>query len=80
MQYFDARKPACEPNGQWWIQLAVCDGIMNEVNTTFVSGQGLSTLVSQQVADLEKLVRILIAQIGADIHYSIYQVMMITLL
>ena len=65
MQYFDARKPACEPNGQWWIHLAVCDGIMNEVNTTFVSGQGLSTLVSQQVADLEKLVRILIAQIGA---------------
>ena len=38
---------------------------MNDVNVVFVAGQGMTTLLCQQLQYLDKLKRLLISQIGA---------------
>lgn len=65
LEYFDSKKPSCAPTGIWWIYLAVCDVVIKDVNMVFVAGQGMNTLLCQQLQYLDKLKRLLISRIGA---------------
>ncbi len=65
LAYFESKQPSCKPTGIWWIYLAVCDAVMNDVNVVFVAGQGMTTLLCQQLQYLDKLKRLLISRIGA---------------
>ena len=65
LAYFESKQPSCKPTGYWWLYLAVCDAVMNDVNIVFVAGQGMTTLLCQQLQYLDKLKRLLISRIGA---------------
>jgi hypothetical protein len=55
IQHFDQKKLACTPPTDWWIVVAVIYLLVQRVELTFVSVQGLNTLVCEQKSQLSKL-------------------------
>jgi hypothetical protein len=55
IEYLDAKKPACTPTIDWWIVLLCLDSVATVLSSTVTRLQGLSTLLSQQDAELKKL-------------------------
>ena len=55
--YFDSKnpKPPCTPTLEWWVIVATMAKIMSEVDISFVSSQGLRTLLQEQSNSLAKL-------------------------
>jgi hypothetical protein len=55
IQHFDQKKPACTSSTDWWIVVAVIYPLVQRVELTFKSVQGLNTLVCEQKSQLSKL-------------------------
>jgi hypothetical protein len=55
-EYLDLKKPACAPSSSWWIFLYAIGAIAEQADIVFKSLQGLTTLISQQRAQLQQLV------------------------
>ena len=70
--YLDDKNPTCKPAKEWWVYVALCETIIREVNITFVTGQGLTTTVGEQVKQLDKLKQNLIEIVGAQ-EKSLYE-------
>ena len=63
-EYLNEKNPVCKPSMHWWIYVAACETIIREVNVAFVAGQGLTTLVGEQLRSLDKLKRNLLEVVG----------------
>jgi hypothetical protein len=48
MRHFTEKKPACTPSIDWWIVVAVFYPLVQRVEATFISVQGMNTLVCEQ--------------------------------
>ncbi len=66
LEHFESKKPACTPPLEWWIVILVIQPLVERVEITFKSLQGLNTLVCEQRQQLSKLERDIIAR--CNIH------------
>lgn len=57
LEHFDLKKPACEPKLEWWIVVEVIQCLVDRIEKTFTSLQGLNALVCEQRKLLTKLVQ-----------------------
>ena len=48
MLHFTEKIPACTPSIEWWIVVAVIYPLVQRVEATFISVQGMNTLVCEQ--------------------------------
>lgn len=55
-RHLDGKNPACMFEKVWWVFLHALQAFAREAKATFVSLQGLTTIVSQQRATLQRLV------------------------
>jgi len=55
MRHFTEKKPACTPSIEWWIVVAVIYPLVQRVEATFISVQGMNTLVCEQKEQFSKL-------------------------
>ena len=55
MRHFTEKKPACTPSIDWWIVVAVIYPLVQRVEATFISVQGMNTLVCEQKEQFLKL-------------------------
>ena len=65
-EHFESKKPACTPPLEWWIVILVIQPLVERVEITFKSLQGLNTLVCEQRQQLSKLEQDIIAR--CNIH------------
>jgi hypothetical protein len=56
LRHLDTKKPSCTPNIIWWIFLHAMQSLCRESKATFVSLQGLSTIISEQHSRLNQLI------------------------
>eukprot|EP00171_Calliarthron_tuberculosum_P017016 IDg17016t1 len=54
VKHLEAMLPACAPPPSWWVALLAVESFMQSVDICFKSMQGLSTVISEQDALLEK--------------------------
>ena len=55
MLHFTEKIPACTPSIEWWIVVAVIYPLVQRVEATFISVQGMNTLVCEQKEQFLKL-------------------------
>jgi hypothetical protein len=65
LKYIQEKSPATAPPDLWWIYLLAMEVLTSHSAKTFRKIQGLTTLISQQEAELEQLIASYIAEIGA---------------
>jgi hypothetical protein len=65
LKYIEDKKPASAPPDLWWVYLVAMECFTSHSAKTFRNIQGLTTLVSQQAAELDCLVTNYIEEIGA---------------
>ena len=53
--YLDKKKPACTPTADWWILLLCLDSVETILAETVMCLQGLTTFLSQQLAQFKLL-------------------------
>lgn len=54
-EYLNEKKSACTPTVDWWTVLLCLDCVATVLSSTMTRLQGLTTLLSQQTAELKKL-------------------------
>ena len=47
-RYLDEQKLLCTPSKDWWIVVEIVNGLVDRIETTFTSMQGMKPLVSEQ--------------------------------
>jgi hypothetical protein len=62
LEHFENKKPSCTPPLEWWIVVLIIQPLVERVEITFKSLQGMSTLVCEQRQQLSKLERDIIAR------------------
>jgi hypothetical protein len=55
LAYLDEKLPPCRPSAAWWVLMMAVHSFAQEVSLVFMRLQGMTTLVSQQVAELSNL-------------------------
>lgn len=57
LAHFTEKKPQCTPPTEWWLVVIIIQGLVERIEKTFVSMQGMRTLVCEQrqlLADLKR--------------------------
>jgi hypothetical protein len=55
VKHFAQKKPLCKPSDEWWIVVSVIQPIVERVEKTLASLQGMNTLVCEQRRELSRL-------------------------
>jgi hypothetical protein len=66
LEHFESKKPSCTPPLEWWIVVLIIQTLVERVEITFKSLQGMNTLVCEQRQQLLKLEMDIIAR--CNIH------------
>jgi hypothetical protein len=66
LEHFEIQKPSCTPPLHWWIVVLIIQPLVERVEITFKSLQGMNPLVCEQRQHLSKLERDMIAR--CNIH------------
>ena len=62
--HLDDKRPPCRPSSGWWVLMMAMHSFAQESSLVFTRIQGLTTLVSQQVAELSNLSRTFCRLVG----------------
>jgi hypothetical protein len=55
LAYLDEKLPLCRPFAAWWVLMMAVHSFAQEASLVFMCHQGMTTLVSLQVAELSNL-------------------------